>query len=288
MHKTRIVGVLVVKNNWVVQSIGFKRYLPVGHLGVAVEYLNQWGIDEIIVLDIDATSLGRAPNFELIGSVSSLLQTPLCVGGGVTTVENMESLLRAGADKIVLNTQILQNPKLLKAGADYFGSQCMIASIDAVKSGETHHVYNRNMEIQSKSVVELARLAEENGAGEIFLNSVDRDGAKCGYDLELAKSVHDSVGIPIILCGGAGKASHLVEGENAGMSALAASNFFHFNEMSVISAKQFMVKNGCNVRLDSYATYESSAFDKDTCRPTCMAEDALERLRFQYSPEEII
>jgi cyclase len=288
MLKTRVIGVLIVKNGWVVQSIQFKRYLPIGHLDVAVEYLNQWGIDEIVILDIDATSEGRSPNFAMIKSASSFSQTPLSVGGGISSLSDMESLLRVGADKVVINSQLISNPSLIEEGAHQFGSQCMIASIDAINYGNGYRAYNRLTNNTDLTVNDLAKRSEDLGAGEIFLNSVDRDGMKIGLDIELASEVRQYVSLPLILCGGVGKSSDLVEGVKSGVEAVAAGNFFHFTEMSVVAAKQFLVQNDCSIRLDSYATYSGAVFDKHIERPIRQNEDILERLRFKHLPEEII
>ncbi len=288
MLKKRIIGVLVVKNRWVVQSIKFERYLPVGHLDIAVEYLNRWGIDEIVILDIDATYERRSPNFSMIQSASNFSQTPLSVGGGISSLLDIESLLRVGVDKVVINSQLISNPTLIKEGAYQFGSQCMVASIDAIKVGNDYKVYDRANKKTDLKITELAKRVEDYGAGEIFLNSVERDGKKIGLDLQLASEVRESVSIPIILCGGVGKPSDLVDGAKSNIDAVAAGNFFHFTEMSVVTSKQYMLRNDCSVRLDSYATYSKAIFDRFTERPTKLSEDKLEKLRFEYIPEEKI
>lgn len=262
--------------------------MPVGQLDVAVEYLNQWGIDEIVILDIDASREARSPNFEMIKSASSYSQTPLSVGGGIKSLNDMELLLRAGADKLVINSQLISNSSLIEEGAHQFGNQCMVASIDAIKSGDNYIVYNSQAGSIDLTVKTLAQKSENLGAGEIFLNSVDRDGMKTGLDLKLGLEVSQSLSIPLILCGGVGKPSDLVEGINSGFDAVAAGNFFHYTEMSVIAAKQFILQDGCSIRLDSYATYSDVNFDKLTERPTRLSEDALEKLRFEYIPEETI
>ena len=137
MLKTRVVGVLVVKNGWVVQSIQFKRFLPIGSVDIAVEYMDRWGIDEILILDISASSK-QLPNFKMIESASAFSQTPLTVGGGITSLSDIESLLRAGADKISINSQLFLKPTLVSEGAYKFGSQCIVASIDAVHTKDEY------------------------------------------------------------------------------------------------------------------------------------------------------
>jgi len=288
MLKARIIGVIVVKNGWVVQSINFKRYLPVGRLDIAVEYLDRWGIDEIVILDIDATRQGSSPNLDMIKSASSFSQTPLSVGGGIKSLKDMESLLRAGADKLIINSQLISNSALIEEGAHQFGNQCMVASIDAIKVGSSYNVFNSQAGFIDLSVENLAIKSEDLGAGEIFLNSVDRDGMKLGLDLNLGQTVRESLSIPLILCGGVGKPSDFVDGINAGFDAVAAGNFFHFTEMSVIAAKEFILQNECDIRFDSFANYSGVNFDKSLQRPTRLSEIELENLRFEYIPEEII
>ena len=289
MIKTRIIGVLVVKNGWVVQSIKFSRYLPIGSLKVNVEYLNQWGIDEIIILDIDAGSERLGPDVRGIEEAAKFSQSPLAIGGGIRSTSDMESALRAGADKVVINTQFLKTPEILGQGANQFGSQCMVVSIDAVKnkSGE-YETFTRLDGLQKYKVIDAVRIAQDNGAGEIFLNSVDRDGMKCGYDLNLSKKVQESVQIPVIHCGGVGRAGHLLEGIKSGMNAVAAGNFFHFTEMSVVAAKQILRRGTCDVRLDSYATYESANFDSSSDRVSRLHENDLDNLRFSHIADEVI
>lgn len=290
MLKTRVIAVLVVKNGWVVQSIGFGRYLPVGSLKISIEYLNQWGIDEIIILDIDATTEGRSPNFQQLKEVSVYSQTPVSIGGGISKIEDIESMIRHGADKVVINSIFLKNPSILKQGAQQYGKQCMVVSLDAMKSSTNNYViYNKNCKLNEKRDLEYyVKLAEDHGAGEIFINSVDQDGKKSGYDLKLLEAVKKVTSIPVILCGGVGKTAHLIEGANAGADAVAAGNFFHFTELSVVAAKQKMIQAGINIRMDSYATYNKVQFDSRTDRPMRLSDAEYEKMRFDYIPEEII
>lgn len=289
MLKIRVVGVVLVKNGWVVQSIGFSRYLPVGTLNVTVEYLDKWGIDEIIILDIDATAIGMKPVHDRIKSVSTYSHTPLSVGGGISTLSDIENLIRVGADKVVINSAFLANPSILERGAKLYGSQCIIASIDAVKlTNGSYGVFSRDPALSNRDLVKTAKIAQDNGAGEIFLNSVEKDGAKSGLDIDMFRIVKESVDIPVILCGGVGRAEHLIQGAKAGADAVAASNFFHFTELSVILAKQKMIREGLNIRLDSHVTFSNAKFDNETDRLTRLGENELDSMRFEYIPEEVI
>jgi cyclase len=289
MLKTRIVGVLVVKGGIVVQSIGFARYLPVGSVAIAVEYLNRWGIDEIVLLDIDATAQGRPPQFDAIREYSKFCQVPLTVGGGIGTVADMERLVHSGADRIAINAAALENPTLIAEGARHLGSQCIVVSIDARRqqNGEYRVYSHSGTRATPYDALTCAKRAEDAGAGEIFLTSIDRDGSKQGYDLDLLGTVAAGVSVPVVVCGGAGHPRHLQEAAGTGVSGVAAANFYHYTEHSVIVAKSYLKAAGANVRLDSYVTYEGFRFDDDG-RAAKIDDAALDKLRFEVIPEEVI
>lgn len=288
MLKKRIIGVLVVREGIVVQSVGFREYLPVGRPAIAVEYLNRWGIDEIVLLDISATRQGRAPDFRMIEAVAPESQVPLAVGGGIRSVEEIERIIHSGADKIVLNTAAACDPALISEGARRFGSQCVVVSIDArLKPGGGYEAVTTGLRPTGHDPFTLARMAEGQGAGEILINSVDRDGSKRGFDAALVRKVAAAVGIPVIAAGGAGHARDFAVPLANGADAAAAANFFHFTEHSVIMAKRFLKNRGETIRLDSYAAYEAAGFDEDA-RLDKQDDAVLEKLRFEYIPEEVI
>ena len=288
MLKTRVVGVIVVKNGLVVQSITFERYLPVGVPSIAVEYLNRWGIDEILLVDIDATTEGRPPQFDLIAEAARWAQVPFAAGGGIRDIHDIERIIRSGADKVVLNTVAVEQPSLVTEGARRYGAQCMVVSIDARRAGGRFEVFTRGARhATGRTPAEVARAAQDLGAGEIFLNSIDRDGMKTGYDVELIGPVAEAVHIPVIVCGGVGRPEHLLEGIRAGASAVAAANFFHYTEHSVAVAKRFLRASGAAVRMDTLVTYEGREFDRDT-RIAKVGDATLDHLRFEHIPEEVI
>lgn len=289
MLKTRVVGVLVIKNGIVVQSIQFKRYLPVGRVSIAVEYLNRWCIDDIVLLDMDATLRECSPNVEKIREYSRFCQVPLTVGGGVRSVKDMENLLHSGADRIALNAAAIGNPQLISEGARLFGKQCMVASIDArrMADGNYQTFTHSGTKATGHSPEKLARQLEEMGAGEILLTSIDQDGMKQGFDLELTQQVADAVDIPLVACGGAGHPRHLLEACKLGISGVAAGNFYHYTEHSVIVAKSYLHAAGVNVRLDSFVTYDDCHFDNDG-RVARISDETLDKLRFKVIPEEVI
>lgn len=290
MLKKRLVACLILKNGIVVQSIGFKKYLPVGSLDVSVEFLNMWGIDEIVVLDIDATSRGSGPDFDTLKKCSGKGFVPLSFGGGVRDIEDMKKLVHFGADKVVINKAVLEDPDLIARAAEVLGNQCIVVSMDVKKGTNTgYEVYSDSGKTPTgMDPVVWAQKIEFLGGGEIFLNSIDRDGTKKGYDLELIKNVSEEVAIPVIACGGVGHPEHFLEGLVRGKAtAVAAGNYFHFTEHSPITSKEYLRGKGINVRLDTYADYADVGFDT-LGRISKRNEGQLEKLRFEHIPEEII
>jgi len=287
--KTRVIGVLVVREHLVVQSLQFARYLPVGVPRIAVEYLNRWGIDEIVLVDISARGERRHPDVDGLAEYSRYAQVPLAVGGGIDDIHDIERIIRSGADKVVLNTAAIVRPELITEGARLFGNQCIVVSIDAKRTGNGRYeaVTHGGRVPTGRTPVELAQDAARRGAGEILLNSIDRDGSKLGYDAQLIEPVVDAVHIPVIVCGGVGQARHLIEGARLGASAVAAANFFHYTEHSVAVAKHTLQAAGIDVRLDTLVRYDG--FGIDASGRVEKADDrTLDRLRFEYIPEEVI
>lgn len=261
MLKKRLIVCLLLRNGIIVQSKGFKRYQNLGNPTTIVQRLSDWCCDELVYLDISAQpeyDLRRddlkAPNRrsirDIITDVAACCFMPLAFGGGVKTIDDILLRIRAGADKVVVNTAALESPDFIAQGAREFGSQCMVVSIDALKTGDRDwEVYKQGGRVPTGwAPVDWAREAEQRGAGEIFLNSIDRDGAGTGYDLELLRAVCSAVKIPVIVCGGVGEWAHLRAGLEAGASAVAAANIFHYTENSVYNAKKYLLENGVDVR----------------------------------------
>ena len=290
MVTKRIIACLTIKDGVVVQSIRFNRYLPVGDPRVAVEFLNSWGIDEIVFLDINASKFKKEPDYQLIREISKKCFVPLTVGGGIQSVSQMKKLIRNGADKISINTAVIQNMKLIKEASEVLGAQSVIASIDAKKnkSGEYEVFINSGKTATGMGPQALAKKVAEYGAGEILLNSIDRDGSKNGYDLALITLVAKEITIPVIACGGAGSPEHFLEAFSLEkLGACAAGNFFHFSEHSVITTKAFLRQNNIDVRLDTYANYSGFEF-LNKGRIKKREEKYLDMLRFEHIPKEVI
>lgn len=263
MLKTRLIPCIITKGDLVVQSFNFHKHLPIGNVKTAIEFFVNWDVDEIVVIDIDAFREGRKPNMELVEWAATECFVPLTVGGGIRELRDIHSLLNAGADKVCINSIAIENPDFVREAAAIYGSQCITASVDAIEVDEVHKVYDH---LKGKSLdrdpAEYAKKLEELGAGEIFLNSIDRDGSRRGYDVKLLKSVSSSVTIPVIACGGVGKTEDLAAGVlQGGCQAVAAANIFQHTEHSTIAAKSHLLRSGVDIRLSSSVKYENFKFD---------------------------
>ena len=264
MLKNRLIPCIITKGSLVVQSFNFNKYLPIGNVKTAIEFFVNWDVDEIVILDIDAYREGRRPNVELVEWAATECFVPLTVGGGIRTLEDIRDLLNAGADKVCINTIAHKNSAFVREAASIYGSQCITVSIDAVQTEEGYGVYDYiTKDVLGITPSEYARELEALGAGEIFLNSVDRDGSRLGYDTDLLKSVSSILKIPVIACGGVGKVADLAQGVLEGdCQGLAAANIFQHTEHSTIAAKSHLLRSGVQVRLSSNVKYENFKFDK--------------------------
>jgi len=221
--RPRIIPVLLYDDRDLIKTINFKDRTYLGDPVNAVKIFNRKGIDELSVLDIGATKNHREPDFELLKDIASEAFMPLSCGGGITNLEQVHELLAIGYEKVVINSELVRNPKLITESAEAFGSQSIVASIDAkIIKGQYHCVINDGQEVTDKVPVELAREAERLGAGEIIINSVDRDGMMQGYDIELVRSVADAVKIPVTAIGGAGGIADLKKVLDEGHAHAAA------------------------------------------------------------------
>lgn len=264
MLKKRLIPCLLLQNGQLVKSIGFKQYQIIGNPKIAIQFFNAWAVDEIIFLDIsqtsDYTTLLRADyNFKIFNTLEAIVKesgkicfVPLTVGGGIRTLEQMSGLFKSGADKVSINTAAVRQPAFISAAAKKFGRQAVVVSIDVKINDEGNYevFVDHGLCPTGLSPAAWAKRAQALGAGEILLNSIDRDGSLNGYDIELIKLVVAAVDIPVIACGGVGKWQDLVDGINiGGVSAVAAANIFHFTEQSTRHAKKYMANAGIDVRM---------------------------------------
>lgn len=235
--RPRIIPVLLYDDRDLIKTINFKDRTYLGDPVNAVKIFNRKGIDELSVLDIGATKNHREPDFELLKDIASEAFMPLSCGGGITNMEQVHELLAIGYEKVVINSELVRNPKLITESAEAFGSQSIVASIDAkIIKGQYHCVINDGQEVTDKVPVELAREAERLGAGEIIINSVDRDGMMQGYDIELVRSVADAVKIPVTAIGGAGGIADLkkVLDEGHAHAAAGGSMFVYYGRLKAV------------------------------------------------------
>lgn len=222
---------------------------------LALRY-NQQGADEMVFFDITASAHERSTMVEVIERVAERCFMPLTVGGGIRTLEDMGRMLRAGADKVSINSAAVANPDLIRAGAEKFGSQCIVVSVDAkrVAPGRWMVRTRGDRTDTGLEVVAWARRAVELGAGEIVLNSIDADGTKAGYDLEITRRVSEAVGVPVVASGGAGRLEHMVQVLVEGKAdAVLAASIFHFGEYTIDEVKAFLEQHGIPVRRDRLA-----------------------------------
>jgi len=252
MYKKRVIPCLDIKNGRVVKGINFVNLIDAGDPSEQARFYSENGADEICFLDITASNEDRNIILDIVKKTSESCFVPLTVGGGVRTLKDISNLLNSGADKVSINTAAVNNTNIIKEGAQKFGSQCIVVAVDAKK------VENKKWEVfthggrnsSGKNVMDYVKEVENLGAGEILLTSMDRDGTKKGYDLDLTKKVSNLVNIPVIASGGVGKLDHLYEGLKIGeASAVLAASIFHFGEFSIQDAKKYLDSKGIAVRI---------------------------------------
>ncbi|MCI8899709.1 MAG: imidazole glycerol phosphate synthase subunit HisF [Lachnospiraceae bacterium] len=253
MITKRIVPCLDVNNGRVVKGVNFVNLIDAGDpVEIAAAY-DKAGADEVVFLDITASSDARATKVDMVRRVAEKVFIPFTVGGGIRTVEDFRAILREGADKVAVNSAAIMNPSLISEAAEKFGSQCVVVAIDAKRraDGSGWNIYKNGGRIDMGiDAVEWAVRAGKLGAGEILLTSMDRDGTKNGYDIELTRTVSESVSIPVIASGGAGRLEHFYDSfaEGKADAALAAS-LFHFKELEIREVKKYLRDQGISVRL---------------------------------------
>lgn len=252
MITKRIIPCLDVKEGRVVKGVQFVELRDAGDPVELAEFYDQEGADELVFLDISASHEGRETMVDVVERVAAKLAIPFTVGGGINTLEDMKRILRAGADKVSLNTAAVKRPDLITEGAEFFGSQCIVVAIDAKYDEElgSWRVYTHGgRNATDYEVIAWAQEVVERGAGEILLTSMDKDGEKSGFDLALTKAVSEAVSVPVIASGGAGNADDFVDAFALGKAdAALAASIFHYKETSVKEVKDYLRKKGVNVR----------------------------------------
>lgn len=251
MYAKRIIPCLDLKNGRVVKGTNFVNLRDAGDpVEAAIEYDRQ-NADELVLLDITASSDARNIMIDIVSRVANNIFIPFTVGGGIRTVDDFTAILRAGADKVSVNSAALKNPRIIEEAAYKFGSQCVVVAMDAkhTPDGRWTLYLNGGRVDTGIDALEWAQRVEKLGAGEILLTSMDCDGTKAGYDLELTRTISESVGIPVIASGGAGKLEHFTDAFTLGKAdAVLAASLFHFREISIPDLKNYLAENGIPVR----------------------------------------
>ncbi len=251
MLKNRIIPCLDVKDGRVVKGVNFGNLIDAGDPVAQAKFYYEEGADELCFLDITASIEKRDIILEVVKKVSQTCFIPFTVGGGIKTIQNFSDLLLNGADKVSVNSAAIKNPQIIKDAANKFGAQCVVVAIDAKKNSQgNYEIFTHGgTEPTGIDAIKWALQVQEFGAGEILLTSMDRDGTKKGYDLELTKKISEKLTIPVIASGGVGSLDHLCDGIKAGASAVLAASIFHFKEYSIKQAKEFMLNQNLLVRL---------------------------------------
>ena len=261
MKKNRVIPVLLLKNGWLVQSRGFSRHQNLGNPIDAVKRLSKWASDELVYLDISRDNIYDTRRDDqgyknissflgIIENISKEVFMPMTIGGKIKNLNDIEDRLLLGADKVSINTEAYNNNKLIEDAAKEFGSQCIVVSMDVKKTELGNRVFTKfGKEDTGYGPLYWAKLMEDYGAGEILLNSIDRDGSGEGYDIELLDQISSECSCPIIAFGGVGEWEHFKEAlDKTNVDSVAAANIFQYTDQSVYMAKKYLSKNGCNVR----------------------------------------
>ncbi len=253
MHTKRIIPCLDVNGGRVVKGVNFVNLIDAGDPVAIAEAYDKAGADELVFLDITASSDARGTVVDMVRKVAERVFIPFTVGGGIRTVDDFKAILREGADKVSVNSAAIMNPNLISEAADKFGSQCVVVAIDAKKNPDqkSWNIYKNGGRVDMGiDAVEWAMEADRLGAGEILLTSMDCDGTKTGYDIELTKIISQNVSIPVIASGGAGKLEHFKDALTDGMAdAALAASLFHFKELEIKQVKEYLRQEGISVRL---------------------------------------
>ena len=251
MHTKRIIPCLDVNNGRVVKGVNFVDLIDAGDPVAIAQAYDKAGADELVFLDITASSDNRGTVVDMVRKVAEKVFIPFTVGGGIRTVDDFKVLLREGADKISVNSAAIMNPNLISEAADKFGSQCVVVAIDAKRTEDGWHIFKNGGRVDMGiDAIEWAMKADKLGAGEILLTSMDCDGTKAGYDIELTRLISENVSIPVIASGGAGNLSHFYDALTDGKAdAALAASLFHFKELEIKEVKEYLRVRGVSVRL---------------------------------------
>jgi cyclase len=249
MLAKRIIPVLLADGNNLVKGQRMDSRRVVGHVQQAARVHQMRGVDELLILDVSATRENRGPDFEFVSVLTTGCFMPVTVGGGIRTLREIKDLLRVGADKVAICSTAVECPEFVNEASQCLGAQAIVVVIEATSSGQVTSHNGSVLHPELGSVLEYAKCMEEQGAGELIINSVDRDGMMCGYDLDLIQSVAAAVAIPVVACGGAGSYHDMLGAIKAGASAVAAGALFQFLDCTPKNAAKYLADCGLEVRL---------------------------------------
>jgi len=263
--KKRVIASILLSNGLVVQSVGFKRHMPIGKLENALHFLEKWDIDEVMILDISASRDRRSFNCELLQRASKSIFVSLTVGGGIRSLRDVENVVKSGAEKVSINTAFIDNPSFVEQVAVRFGHQCLVLAADVKRSDSGEfHVYMHSGVDKIMPIKKWIQQAEDAGAGELLINSVEHDGRQIGYDIELLHLVEDMTNLPVIALGGAGKVQDVNElFMQTKINAAAVGNMLYFFEHSTAKIKASLVDKRDDIRKSSFIDYEKWSFESD-------------------------
>jgi cyclase len=250
MLKHRVIPCVLLKDWQLVKSVNFESYRTIGHPTSTARIYNSRNVDELIVLDIDASLGADEINIEIIRDIADECFMPLTIGGGISTIGDIKKVLDAGADKVSINSEALNSVAFINEASKIFGSQCIVCSIDVKKNKGVYRVFSKSQGSLNINPLDLAKKYQEHGAGEILLTSVDNEGTMQGYDIGLIKMFKGNLKIPIILNGGMGNPSHAVKAIQNGADAIAAAYIFHFSRFTPDDIKKEMAGSNISVRID--------------------------------------
>ena len=277
MDNKRIIGKILIDRNLAIQSKGFSTYLPLGRPEILAEFLDQWQVDEILLIDRSASIRGAVIDADIISTVVEVCRSPLTVGGGISSVKQAELLVNKGADRIAINSAFHGNPNLITQLSDMLGRQAVVASLDFTMQGQQALVFDHKTRTSGQyQLMDACKLAEDKGAGELFIHSVDRDGLATGYELDVYKNIIESVAIPVIASGGYGKPSHVQDVITTGVNAIAIGNGLNYVEHSIALIKAYL--NFSSIRKNDMG-YLAEQVSEEGCLKK-QQDDYLDGLKF--------
>lgn len=260
----RVIASLIMKDGLLVQSINFKKFLPIGKPNFTIDLISRWDIDEIFLLNISRNRSVHKLENNFIKQFAKKCFVPLTIGGGVNSISYAKKIISNGADKILINSSSIENPKIINQLSKIFGSQCVVVGIDVKKINGSLYIFKNSGKVRTNlELNNWIKIIQEEGAGEILINCIDRDGLKSGFDLSVMNNIKNKIKIPVVLQGGAGNPHHVNNAlRHKKLSGCAIGNMFHFTEHSTIITKSYLNRKKLKIRFDNLYNYKEKQFDQ--------------------------